>query len=282
MVVQLDSIGLFNRCMIDLGAGLLHQDLIQEKDISIAFRRQEFELYYQPQIELTTGQPAGSEALLRWDHPLLGCLAPAHFLNIAEKANVFNSIELWVIEEAFRQLGFWQSVNSFPKKMAINISPFQLFQPRFSTKIEYLLKETGLNPELLEFELTESTVLEDIDFANDLLRSVRDLGVRIGLDDFGSGYSGLLYLSKLPIDTIKIDRYFIQENSHINKAIVRSLTKLAQDLNITTIAEGVETFDQVDFLLDVGCKLAQGYYYSPPLTKEEYARYIHRCHTLSS
>ena len=176
---------------------------------------------------------------------------------------MFNSIELWVIEEAFRQLRLWQSMNPSPKKMAINISPFQLLQPSFSIKVKYLLKETGLNPELLEFELTESTVLGDIDFANDLLRSVRDLGARIELDDFGSGYLGLLYLSKRPIDTIKIDRHLIQENGHINKVIVRSVAKLVQDLNITTIAEGVETFDQVGFLLDVGCNLAQDHYCSP-------------------
>ena len=261
---------------------VVNRNLVQENQITTALDDRQFELHYQPQIEIANGLVVGSEALLRWYRPSLGLLMPDIIIPLAEKSGTIIRLGRWVIREACRQLSEWKTTIYGSGRMSVNVSPLQLFESGFVEYVKSCLQEHDINSECIELEITESICLKDIDAVNATLRALHDLGIRIALDDFGARYASLLYLLKLPIDTIKIDREIIQEPNKKGQAIVQSICRLARDINVTTIAEGVESRDQVDFLSSVGCDLAQGRYFSAPLAKEEYASYIHHTRTLST
>ena len=236
----------------------------------------QFVLHYQPQIEIASGRLVGVEALLRWQHPSLGTLTPASFISVAEEIGIINSIGQWAIHEACRQAAFWQAQDHIDTTTSVNVSVGLISQRGFVEQIRNTLTETGLQPELLELEITESMLVEDFDIFKETLNLVRKLGVQIALDDFGTGFSSLMYLSQFPIDTLKIDQHFVRNLGQRNRLIIQSVIELAQRLDLRTIAEGVETLNQAEFLLGAGCEVAQGYYFSSPLSPDAYAKYAIR------
>jgi diguanylate cyclase (GGDEF)-like protein len=232
------------------------------RDISRALDEKQFELHFQPIIELAGGEINALETLIRWRHPQEGLLPPAHFLNIAEKAGIISDIGQWVLKEACAV------ATSLPTSMRIcvNLSPIQLNKPGFALDVANVLASSGLSPDRLELEITESTLLIENTATLVCLKDIRKLGVSIALDDFGTGYSALSHLRAFPVDRIKIDRSFVQEAAETREtaSIVRTIIGLAHDLGIKTTAEGVETEEQLRLLLRFGCDEIQGYLISRP------------------
>ena len=241
-----------------------------------AVEEEQLLLHYQPQIEIASGRLVGAEALLRWQHPSLGTLAPASFMSAAEEIGIINSIGQWAIHEACRQTVFWQAQGHIDTTTSVNVSAGLISQRGFVEQIRNTLTETSLQPELLELEITESHLVEDFGLVTESLNLVRKLGVRTALDDFGTGFSNLMYLSQFPIDTLKIDQHFVRNHGQRNRLIIQAVIELAKNLHLRTIAEGVETLNQAESLLGAGCQLAQGYYFSAPLSPNAYAEYAIR------
>jgi EAL domain-containing protein (putative c-di-GMP-specific phosphodiesterase class I) len=252
---------------------IVGREILLKKEIKTAMEEKQFVLHYQPQIEIASGRLVGAEALLRWQHPSLGTLTPASFISVAEEIRIINSIGQWATHEACRQAVFWQTQSHIDTTISVNVSAGLIAQRDFVEQIRNTLTDTGLQPELLELEITESMLVEDFDLVKETLNLIRNLGVRIALDDFGTGFSNLMYLSQFPIDTLKIDQHFVLNLGERNRLIIQSVIELAQKLHLRTIAEGVETLNQAEFLLGTGCQLAQGYYFSSPLPPDAYAKY---------
>ena len=252
---------------------IVGRGVLLKKEIKTAIDEKQFVLHYQPQIEIASGRLVGAEALLRWQHPSLGTLAPGSFISAVEEIGIINSIGQWAIHEACRQAVFWQAQGHIDTTTSVNVSAGLISQRGFVEQIRNTLTETGLQPELLELEITESMLVEDFDLFKETLNLVRNLGVQIALDDFGTGFSSLMYLSQFPIDTLKIDQHFVRNLGQRNRLIIQSVIELAQKLHLRTIAEGVETLNHAEFLLGAGCQLAQGYYFSSPLSPDAYAKY---------
>jgi EAL domain-containing protein (putative c-di-GMP-specific phosphodiesterase class I) len=239
-------------------------------------QRQELKLYYQPQFEIERNRIVGVEALLRWEHPELGVIAPTHFIPIAEESGLIVPIGNWVLQEACRQNQRWQEAGYGPFKIAVNVSALQLKSTNFVESVAEALEQSGLEARWLELELTESVVMGQAEETALQLARLRQLGVSITIDDFGTGYSSLSYLQQLPITTIKIDRSFITrlgEDALIlssNGAIVRAIITLAHSLSLEVVAEGVETPEQLSFLRNLGCDMVQGYLFMRPVSLEEF------------
>ncbi len=239
--------------------------------VSSGLKQSEFQLYYQPQVDLATGQIIGVEALLRWKHPQRGMIPPKIFIPIAEEMGLIVSLGEWVLQTACTQVQSWQSLSLMPLKVSVNLSMRQFQQEKLAQRVGQILDETGLNPKLLVLELTESVLMEDIGATVLILRQLKQLGVEISLDDFGTGYSSLNYLATLPIDALKIDQTFVRQGA-INveaAAISTAIIMMAQSLNLNVVAEGVETQRQLTFLQEIGCQAMQGFLYSPPIPADE-------------
>jgi diguanylate cyclase (GGDEF)-like protein len=234
-----------------------------ETDLHLALAEGQFELYFQPLFDLTTNSFSAFEALVRWNHPKKGLVGPTEFISIAEECGLIVPLGEWVLKEACRQAVTWPG----DIRVAVNFSMVQFQSPGLMNTIVQALATTGLAPQRLEVEITESLFLEDSGTILQTLRSLKDLGVRIALDDFGTGYSSLSYLRKFPVDKIKIDRSFIIEllNAKEARAVVRAITQLAAALDMETTAEGVEDPGQVEVLREHGCTNVQGYYFSEPV-----------------
>lgn len=243
------------------------QRLHMESDLRWAMPRQELSLHYQPQVCITTGQIVGFESLLRWDHPALGRIPPDRFIPLAEESRLILPIGNWVIWEACRQAKTWQDEGHPPSVMAVNLSAIQLQDSGFVAKVQETLANTGLDPQWLELEITESVIMENPEQVVGTLEELKALGLRLSIDDFGTGYSSLAYLRRFPVDKIKIDRSFIRDipADAGNAAITRMVIGIARELEHQVIAEGVETPEQLAFLRDNGCDEYQGYYCSPPV-----------------
>jgi diguanylate cyclase (GGDEF)-like protein/PAS domain S-box-containing protein len=237
------------------------------EDLRLAIERDEFELYYQPQVEISSGGVVGLEALIRWNHPTRGLLLPSVFIPIAETTGSILPIGQWVIEQACRQMGLWRDQGMAPPLMAVNISAAQF---KLASDLDRIVAESlakfGVPPCALELELTESVLMETMQKHNEPLERLRRLGVRLAIDDFGTGYSSLSYLRRFPFDRIKIDKSFIDDVATQSDSIeiVRAIMTLAKALGMSTIAEGVESTAQVDKLRELGCEQIQGYVFSPP------------------
>ncbi|MES2151197.1 MAG: EAL domain-containing protein [Pseudomonadota bacterium] len=243
-----------------------------------ALERNEFVLHYQPQVELASGRIVGMEALLRWQHPELGMVAPNRFIGVAEETGLIVPIGAWVMRSACAQNRAWQDAGLAPLKVAVNLSARQFGAPGLIDDVQAVLADTGLAASLLEIELTESLFMSDVGQAVELLHGLKALGVGLSIDDFGTGYSSLSYLSHFPIDVLKIDRSFvadIQRDAN-DAAIVASIIALAHNLKLAVIAEGVETAEQLAYLRRHGCDQMQGYYFSRPLPAAEFARLLER------
>ncbi len=238
-----------------------------EFDLRQALIHGEFELYYQPQIEIASDEIIGFEALIRWNHPTRGRVVPNEFISLAEETGLIVPIGDWVLKQACQQATCWpESI-----KIAVNLSPIQFKNQSLVDSIVDALKESGLEPTRLELEITESAMLQDTEHTINVLRGLHDLGIRISLDDFGTGYSSLSYLRRFPFDKIKIDQSFVYglETADDALAIVRAVTGLSHSLGIATTAEGVETVEQLKTLCTEGCTEAQGYLISPPRPASE-------------
>jgi diguanylate cyclase (GGDEF)-like protein/PAS domain S-box-containing protein len=260
----------------DLGAAALEQ-LEIENALRRAMDHGELQLYYQPQVEMS-GELAGLEALLVWDHPKLGIIPPAQFIPIAEESGMIVPIGAWVLSEACRQNSAWQHTGRRVVKVAVNVSPMQFARTDFVETVAEALTRSGLDPSLLELELTESVVMRDVEDSTRQMERLRALGVSISIDDFGTGYSSLSYLRRLPIDTVKIDQSFLRELEEDPNTIplVQAIVGLAHGLRLSVVAEGVENETQLEALRAVGCDKVQGYLLSEPLTAEAAERLLHR------
>ena len=234
------------------------------------------ELHYQPQVNLATGQISGVEALLRWEDPELGKVSPDVFIPIAEEYGLIVQISEWVINEACHQAQQWITAFKLPITMSINISAVHFNNQGLEGMITSALKTTGLNPMHLELELTETSILQDLNQATETLKTFKSMGLKLALDDFGTGYSSLSYLMKLPFDKLKIDQCFIRNLKTEAKgtAIVSAIISMSHSLGMSVIAEGVEQKDHMQVLLQMHCDHVQGFYVSRPLTAEKFADFI--------
>lgn len=238
-----------------------------ERDLRSALGNEEFVIYYQPQVDIETGKISGMEALLRWDHPSRGIVSPMDFIPTAEEIGLIVPIGEFVLKKACLQNKLWMSENSCKLNISVNVSLLQLMDISFSEKIERILKETGLEPERLELEITESVMMQSVDAVIDTLYRLKRIGIRISLDDFGKGYSSLNYLKQLPIDNLKVDKSFIDDIGRVrhDEVIIEEIIAIAHKLKINVIAEGVETEEQLRYLKEQKCNKAQGYLFSRPL-----------------
>jgi diguanylate cyclase (GGDEF)-like protein len=240
-----------------------------------AVKNQEFILHYQPQIDIASGHLIGAEALVRWQHPELGLLPPSKFIPLAERSGLVIPMGDWVLNEACRQAQIWRE-KGHPLVMAVNLSALQFKRGNLLETVSHALKRSGLPAELLELELTESILLQDVDAAIKTLRSLKDMGVKLSIDDFGTGYSSLSYLKRLAVNKLKIDQSFVRDLAEDadSAAIVRAIIQLGHTLQLTVIAEGVETDAQLAFLRNNGCDEAQGYLYSRPIMATEFVKLL--------
>jgi diguanylate cyclase (GGDEF)-like protein len=244
----------------------VHERLAVETDLHTAIQRGELELHYQPKVDLRTGTVVAVEALLRWNHPTRGLISPVDFIPVAEDAGLIGPLGEWVLLEACGQAQKWKEAGFSRLGMSVNLSPSQFAGP-IDDIVADVLRRTGLEPNLLELEITEGLALESGPRTLDTLHSLRDMGVRLALDDFGTGYAALSYLTRWPIDHLKIDKAFVQAigragNSGADAAIVVAILAMAKSLGLEVTGEGVETQDQLDFLRGHGCELMQGFLFS--------------------
>jgi diguanylate cyclase (GGDEF)-like protein len=251
----------------------IRETLDLEGALRQALERDEFRLHYQPKVDLPSGRVIGCEALVRWHHPQRGMVSPADFIPLAEETGLIVPLGTWVLKEACRQARAWQDAGLPALNIAVNLSARQFRKGDLPQLVEEFLRETGLNPSLLELELTESMVMDDPAGAERTMRTLKELGVRLSLDDFGTGYSSLNYLRRFPVDSLKIDRSFIRDvaTDPSGASVVTSVIDIAHNLGLTAVAEGVETREQLVFLLGCGCDMLQGFLFSKPLPAEEFA-----------
>lgn len=251
---------------------IVHRHQVAE-ELRVAIQREEFELHFQPQIDVASEEIVGAEALVRWKHPEKGLILPGHFISIAEETGLIQPLGEWIFRTACEQLKLWRDQGLDNFKLSINLSAHRLEQSDFIDTIEEILQKNELNPNLLELELTESTMLADMDKASALLKQLKLRGFTLAMDDFGTGYSSLSYLKQLPFDQVKIDQSFIKgiNINHDDTVLVKTILSMASHLNLTVVAEGVETYEQFAYLKELGCDRAQGFYFSRPLPPDDFA-----------
>jgi EAL domain-containing protein (putative c-di-GMP-specific phosphodiesterase class I)/CheY-like chemotaxis protein len=233
--------------------------------------RKEFLLHYQPKVDLESGAICGLEALLRWQHPERGMVSPVEFIPVLEDSGLIVPVGEWVMREACGQIRVWQGSGLAVPPVAVNLSARQFQQKDLEPIVRSLLAETGVDPSLIQFELTESLLMKEPEAAARTLNGLKDLGVKISVDDFGTGYSSLAYLKRFPIDALKIDRAFIREltTDPDDAAITLAIIGLAHSLKLRVVAEGVETEGQLNFLSSHACDEMQGYYFAKPAAPAE-------------
>jgi EAL domain-containing protein (putative c-di-GMP-specific phosphodiesterase class I)/CheY-like chemotaxis protein len=242
------------------------------KDLPQALSREEFNLVYQPRVNLRTRQVASAEALIRWQHPQLGAVSPAQFIPVAEVTGMIEPIGDWVLKTACQQLHTWHQLGWQDLRVSVNLSGCQLRQPNLSTQFARIFNETQLNPEFVELELTENVLIRDIDQAVLNLHALKSLGVSIAIDDFGTGYSSMGLLNAFPFDSLKLDRCFVCniDRNPKNVVIAGSVIVLAHHLGITVVAEGVETEAELDYLRQLDCDEVQGFLLNRPLSPSQF------------
>jgi diguanylate cyclase (GGDEF)-like protein/PAS domain S-box-containing protein len=247
-----------------------------EAGLRRALEKNEFELLYQPKLNLKTGAIVGAEALIRWRHPERGLVEPADFVSVAEDCGLIRPIGRWVVQEACRQTQAWRKAGLRPIPMAVNVSAVEFRSRDFLTNIADVLKETRLEASHLEIELTETVLMTQIAETDSVFDELKGMGVRLAIDDFGTGWSSLSYLRHLPIDALKLDKSFVQEITAAPRAapIIRAMIGIGKSLNQRVIAEGVETTEQLAFLQAEDCEEGQGFFFSRPLDAEQFARVL--------
>lgn len=251
---------------------LISERRLIESELRTAQINQELELHYQPQVNLVTGRIIGAEALLRWKHSKLGAVSPAKFIPVAEETGLIVPIGEWVLRTACAQARAWRNASQMPIRVSVNLSARQFKQANLLGMVTQVLEETQLDPTLLVIELTETSVMEDVDTTISILQELKQMGIQISIDDFGTGYSSLNYLKRFPIDVLKIDQSFVQDiiTDTNDAAIAKAIIAMAQSLQLKVIAEGVETQEQYEFLRQNGCNAMQGYLFSRPVNALEF------------
>ena len=254
----------------------MQERLTLENGLHQAMERSEFDVYYQPQIDITSMRIVGMEALLRWRHPDRGILTPGSFISVAEERGFIVIIGDWVLRTACMQAKLFREAGYHDFRVAVNLSARQFREQGLADSIESALQQTGLDPHSLELEITESVAMENVDLTVNQLTRLRRTGITIAIDDFGMGHSSLSYLKRFPIDALKIDRNFVEDlpERHEDAAIVRSVIELAQGLNLRVVAEGVETKQQLDFLKQQNCREVQGFYFGFPVPPHEFQKLL--------
>ena len=256
-----------------------------ENDLRRAIERNELRLAYQPVVSLRDESVVGVEALIRWDHPERGSIPPDAFIPIAEESGLIERIGRWALEGACRQGAQWAASrpDAAPIGISVNLSPIQLSYRGCPEMVAEVLHSSGLDPSRLSLEITESLLLGESEAITDILRALKALGVRLVLDDFGTGYSSLSYLTRLPLDALKVDRAFVHAlgPDHADHAITEAIIAMARALSLEVVGEGTETMAQVAELRRLGCDLAQGYVFSPPLSARQMTNVIDRGMQLS-
>lgn len=255
------------------------EQLALEADLRKALVRDEFLLYYQPQVDINTGEIVGMEALLRWQHPQLGLVPPNQFIPLAEETGLICQIGEWVLRTACVQHQAWRLAGLSPMRIAVNLSARQFQQQGLVQTIVQILQETKIDPCYLELEITESIAMQDVDLTIAVLQELRQMGIHIAMDDFGTGYSSLSTIKHFPLQIIKIDQSFVRDLmiDPSDAAIAKAVVALGQGLNLKTLAEGVETLEQLKFLQSIGCDIAQGYLFSKPLPSEAASQLLLDC-----
>ena len=245
-----------------------------QSNLHQALKNDEFQLYYQPQFNTISGELLGAEALLRWHHPELGLISPAKFIPLAERSGLIVDIGEWVINEACKQAQIWNLDRQSPLIMAVNLSAIQFKRGDIVGTVKKALTESGLHANLLDLELTESILLNDLNIAIETLNSFKEMGIHISIDDFGTGYSSLSYLKKLAVNKLKIDQSFVRDmvDNFDDAAIVRVIIQMGHTLQLSVIAEGVETNEQLNLLKKYDCDEIQGYFYSRPIPADEFSK----------
>ncbi len=244
-----------------------------EVELREALERDEFFLAYQPIVSLLSGEVHGVKALVRWRHPRRGLVSPGEFIPVAEETGLIVPLGEWVLREACHQMSLWQQnrVVNAAMTVSVNVSSKQLLQAGLAERVKAILQQTGLEPQRLKIEVTESAVIDDPDLAATVLTQLREHGIGISVDDFGTGYSSLRYIHNLPVNTLKVDQSFVQKMRRDPKSheIVRTVVGLALNLHADIVAEGVETVEQLGLLRQLGCQYGQGYLFSRPVALEE-------------
>ncbi|MEG3192683.1 putative bifunctional diguanylate cyclase/phosphodiesterase [Lysobacter sp. D1-1-M9] len=260
----------------------MRQQVLDRRQLDMELRRAhasgEFELHYQPQIDLRTGRTVGAEALLRWRHPQRGLLSPVAFIEALSSSPVAADVGRWILQRACIDAARWPQIGGRDVTIAINLFPVQVNDGRLQLEVDHALSASGLAPGRLELEITESIALRPDDSAAVTLASLRDRGIRLAFDDFGTGYASLSMLQRFPIDRVKIDRSFVRDmlDNHSDAAIVRSIVLISRNLDLHVVAEGVETLGQADILRGLGCQGAQGYLYAPALDSKSFDAWLAR------
>jgi diguanylate cyclase (GGDEF)-like protein len=252
-----------------------------ESELRVALIEQQFELYYQPKVATASGQIVGCEALIRWHHPTKGLIEPDRFLEVLESIGLMLPVGAWSLRKVCEQMRQWREQGLPVQRVGVNLSMRQFLQPDLLVLIDKVLADTKIPAELLELEITESVAMSNAGLTIDTLIALKQRGIYISIDDFGTGYSSLSYLKRFPIDAVKIDRSFIQDLEHEGDdaaAIVTATIRLAHAMNLSVVAEGVENTQQRDFLMKYGCDVLQGYYYSKPVSADEFAAMLMRGH----
>ncbi|MEO1249810.1 MAG: GGDEF domain-containing phosphodiesterase, partial [Pseudomonadota bacterium] len=247
-----------------------------EDDLSRAISAGELELYYQPQIDLHSGQICGAEALVRWNHPQRGLVSPGLFVPIAEANGSIVEIGHWALWSAVEQRLAWHNDGLSGFRVAVNVSPRQVQSAGFVESVAAVLEASGLDPRLLELEVTENLVINHSDGVPDVLHDLYCLGIELAIDDFGTGYSSLNYLKRFSVHRLKIDRSFIADAQHEpeDRAIVRTVIRLGQTLGLRVLAEGVENKETIEFLKREGCDEVQGFYYAKPMPAQQFEQWV--------
>jgi diguanylate cyclase (GGDEF)-like protein/PAS domain S-box-containing protein len=255
----------------DMQLTLLKQ-LSLENNLRHALENNEFRIEYQPKVNLRSGIIVGAEALLKWDHPQLGFVSPTQFIPLAEETGSISAVGEWVLRNACEQCKKWQHSSYQAIRVAVNLSPHQFRQQKLLDRIATILSDTGLSPQFLELEITETVLMQSTPETLQRLRDLKALGIHISIDDFGTGFSSLSYLKQLPIDSLKIDQSFVRDipSDANDVAITRAIIVLAHTLQLNVIAEGVETSDQLQFLMNENCDEMQGFFFSRPISSEKF------------
>jgi PAS domain S-box-containing protein len=259
---------------------LASEQLILENRLYYAIEQKELIVYYQPKVNINTGEPIGTEALLRWASPELGWIMPNEFIPIAEQTGLIVPIGEWVLRSACAQNKAWIEAGLSQFRVAVNLSLHQVQQPDFVSIVERVLWETKLHPRFLELEITETAMMQDIDLTRKVLGQLKDMGITMTIDDFGMGYTSLSYLKELPCQSLKVDRYFVKDLvvNPYDRAIASALLALGRGLNLSVVAEGIETEEQRQCLRSLGCEEGQGFFFSTPQSVEETTKLFKRAH----
>jgi EAL domain-containing protein (putative c-di-GMP-specific phosphodiesterase class I) len=259
----------------EMNARMLER-LALESDLRRALERDELVLHFQPQVEARTGRTVALEALVRWQHPQRGLLPPLDFIGIAEETGLIIPLGEWVMRTACGQAVAWREAGLPPMRVSVNVSSRQLTQSDLVTTVKQVLDATRLAGEFLELELTESSLMSDVEATTQTLCGLKETGLSLSVDDFGTGYSSMNYLKRFPLDALKIDRSFVQDLTvdANDAAITKAVIALAKALDLSTIAEGVEDKEQLQFLVDQGCDLIQGFLISRPIPAEEIGPFL--------